>query len=404
MMLGMLLFAVLLGVVAGTITGVTPGLHINLVAVILLSSSPFLLQYFSPLVLAAFIIAMSITHTFTDFIASVYLGAPDDDTALSILPGHVLLLRGKGYEAVKLTVVGSFLCLIGTIALIPLLILIVPFIFDHLRPYIGYLLLVIVVFMISRERSLNGKFWALLVFLLSGILGLLVFSLPQVKDPLFPLLSGLFGISMLLMSLTQKVEIPRQYVTEDITLKKREMAKATATGIFSGSLLSIFPGLGPAQAAILASQFYRKVQSHIYLVVVGGINTVTMVMSFVTLYTIDKARNGSIAVVSELLGSFPSSYLILSIAVALIAAGLATFATIWLSKRCAIFINKINYRLLSIAIIFFISSLALFLGGALSLFILGISTAIGLIPALLNIGRNHSMGVLLLPVILYFLL
>src|SRR3989338_10498350 len=166
-MLAELLIAVFLGVIAGTVTGITPGLHINLVAVILLSSSAFLLRFFSPFFLAAFIIAMSITHTFTDFIASVYLGVPDDDTALSVLPGHVLLLQGKAYEAVKLTVVGSFLCLLGTIALVPFLIIAVPFIFDALRPYIGYLLLAIVIFMISREESLNGKFWALLVFLFS---------------------------------------------------------------------------------------------------------------------------------------------------------------------------------------------------------------------------------------------
>jgi len=194
-MLAELLLALLLGILAGVITGLTPGLHINLVAVILLSSSAFLLRFFSPLVLAGFIIAMSITHTFTDFIASIYLGAPDDDTALAVLPGHVLLLEGKGYEAVKLTVVGSLLCLLGTVALVPFLIVAVPFIFEALRPYIGYLLIGIASFMILHEKNLSGKFWALMVFLLSGVLGLLTFSLPQIKDPLFPLFSGLFGIS-----------------------------------------------------------------------------------------------------------------------------------------------------------------------------------------------------------------
>jgi len=100
-MIAELFLALLLGVLAGIITGITPGLHINLVAVVLLSSSAFLLRFFPPVVLAAFIIAMSITHTFTDFIASIYLGAPDDDTALSVLPGHVLLLQGKGRHALK---------------------------------------------------------------------------------------------------------------------------------------------------------------------------------------------------------------------------------------------------------------------------------------------------------------
>ena len=39
--------AVLIGIIFGIIAGITPGIHTNLVAVLLLSISPFLLQYFS---------------------------------------------------------------------------------------------------------------------------------------------------------------------------------------------------------------------------------------------------------------------------------------------------------------------------------------------------------------------
>ena len=86
--------AILLGCIAGVITGLTPGLHINLVALILFSISPFLLGYTNVIAVASFIIAMSITHTFADFISATYLGAPADDTALAVLPAHRLLLKG----------------------------------------------------------------------------------------------------------------------------------------------------------------------------------------------------------------------------------------------------------------------------------------------------------------------
>ena len=124
---------VFLGCILGVVTGLTPGLHINLVAVILFGVSPLLLGYTNAVVLASFIIAMSITHTFTDFISSVYLGAPSDDTALSVLPGHRMLLEGKGHEAVKLTVIGSLLALIFSILLVPLLVIAVPFIFENVK-------------------------------------------------------------------------------------------------------------------------------------------------------------------------------------------------------------------------------------------------------------------------------
>jgi len=152
--------AIFFGCLFGVITGLIPGLHINLVAIILFTISPFLLGYTNVIAVASFIIAMSITHTFTDFIASTYLGAPNDDTALAVLPAHRLLLKGMGHEAIRLTVIGSLLCLILTIAISPLLILVVPFIFSSLKEYIGWILLAVIVFMVFREKNMDKKFWA----------------------------------------------------------------------------------------------------------------------------------------------------------------------------------------------------------------------------------------------------
>ena len=50
---------------------------------------------------------MAITHTFIDFIPSIFLGAPDEDSVLSILPGHKLLLKGYAYTGIILTLYGS---------------------------------------------------------------------------------------------------------------------------------------------------------------------------------------------------------------------------------------------------------------------------------------------------------
>jgi putative membrane protein len=67
-------------------------------------------------------------------------------------------------------------------------------------------------------------------------------------------------------------------------------------------------------------------------------------------------------------------------------------------------IAKVNYRYLSIGIICLIVSLVFYFTSFLGLFILSISTSIGLIAPLRKVGRNNAMGCLLLPVILYFLL
>ena len=114
-----LLIAIILGIIVGIFTGLIPGIHINLVAISTLTIAPFLLNYIDPIIVATFIISMAITHSFLDFIPSIFLGAPEAETALSILPGHKLLLEGKAYEAIKLTVIGSLCGLIITISLVP---------------------------------------------------------------------------------------------------------------------------------------------------------------------------------------------------------------------------------------------------------------------------------------------
>ncbi len=395
-----ILVAIILGCVMGVITGLTPGLHINLVALILFSLSPVLLGYTNVVAVASFIIAMSITHTFTDFISATYLGAPADDTALAVLPAHRLLLDGRGHEAVKLTVIGSLLCLILTIALSPLLIFIVPIIFEYLKNYVGWILLAVIIFMILREEGIDKKFWALIVVALSGSFGLIVFNIPNLKDPLLPMLSGLFGVSVLLLSLSQRVTLPMQRATEMIKIKTKNMAKALGSGVFSGSLVSIFPGVGPAQAAVLAGQIVGKIDTFSYLILVGGINTVSMVLSLITLLTIQKARNGSIIVVQQLLQSISTGMLILFLAVALIAGGIATFLTLYVSKIFSRVMNKINYSLLSIAIIIFIALMVFYFSGIIGILILLVSVSIGLVPNIINVSRANAMACLIVPVIL----
>jgi len=388
----------------GVLTGLTPGLHINLVALILFSISPILLGYTNVIAVASFIIAMSITHTFTDFISATYLGAPADDTALAVLPAHRLLLEGMGHEAIKLTVIGSLLCLILTIILSPFLIFIVPLIFKYLKNYIGWLLLAVVIFMILREENLNKKFWAFVVVALSGILGLVVFNVPNLKDPLLPMLSGLFGVSILFLSLTQKTVLPIQRTTEMIKVKTKAVIKALGSGIFSGSLVSIFPGLGPAQAGVLSGQIAGKIDIFGYLIMVGGINTVSMVLSLITLFTIEKARNGSIIVVQQLLQSIDANMLILFLCVALIAGGTATFLTLYISKIFSSIMNRLNYSMVSILIIIFVAAMAMYFSGFIGLLILAIATSIGLIPNIVDVSRSNSMACLLIPIILMNLL
>jgi putative membrane protein len=399
-----ILIAILLGILAGIVTGLIPGIHINLVSLLIVSSSVYLLDIFSLTALGVFIIAMAITHTFLDVLPAIFLGAPDADTALGVLPGHKLLLKGMGYEAVKLTVIGSLFSLIITMLLFPLLIIVIPNIFEKIQPFIGYLLLIIVVYMILMEKNIDKKFWALLVFTLAGILGIIVLTMPTLNQPLFPMLSGLFGLSMLIISLSNKVEIPKQRITDTIKLPKLDNIKALLAGTFSGSFVSFFPGLGPAQAAVLGSQLTGSVGPYAFLILIGSINTVNMAVSLVSLYTINKARNGAVLAIRELLTSIDLSTLFLFLATILFVGGIAAFLALFLAKFFIKIVEKVNYQYLGTGVIILITILVFYFSSWPGLLILTVATAIGIIPNIVNVKRSHSMGCLMLPVILFFIL
>ena len=398
------LIAALLGITAGIFTGLIPGVHINLVSILLVSVSAYLLDFVSLPSLGVFIISMAIAHTFLNVLPAIFLGAPDADTALGVLPGHKLLLQGMGYEAVKLTVLGSLLSLIMAIILIPLFIVIVPKIYETLQPYIGFILLGVAIYMVLIEKGLDKKFWAFAVFLMAGILGIIDLTLPNLKQPLFPMLSGLFGISMLIVSLSNKVEIPKQRITDVIKIPKFENFRALVAGTFSGSFVSFFPGLGPAQAAILGSQIMGRLSTYSFLILIGAIDTVNMAVSLVSLYAIDKARNGAVLAIREILTTIDLNTLILFLSVILLVGGIATFLTLYLTKFFAKLIEKLNYQYMGLSVILLIIILVFYFSSWLGLLILLVSTAIGIIPNIVNVKRSHSMGCLMLPVILFFIL
>src|SRR3989344_4001595 len=245
-MIAEIMIATLLGILTGIFTGLIPGIHINLVSVLMLSFSAFLLSIASPLILAVYIIAMSITHSFLNVLPAVFLGAPESsDNILTVLPGHRMLLQGKAYEAILLTVIGSFLAIIIGIILTPLLLMFLPKMYNGLNNYIPYILLIVVFFLIFREKQ---KLVSLFIFLLAGVFGLIVLNL-NIKNPLFPLLSSLFGVAGLLVSLKDNIKIPPQII-DKIHIPKLDALKAVSSASIVGTFVSILPGLGPAEAAI----------------------------------------------------------------------------------------------------------------------------------------------------------
>jgi len=396
-----ILTAITIGILFGIFTGLTPGVHVNLVSLLLLSAAPFLLKFTNPIVLCCFIVAMAVTHTFLDTVPSIFLGAPDSDKVLNVLPGHKMLLEGRGFDAVKITIIGALFGLLFCILLTPIMIPASVFVDPLLKKYMGILLVALTLFMIFKDKN---RMLNLAIFLMSGVLGLLVLNMQNLKDPLFPLLSGLFGLSMLSTSIFEKVNIPPQVFDEKYEAGKKNTIIAVIAGTFAGILTGFFPGVSTSQGAALASQFTKKIGDLGFMAMVGAIGTVNFVFSLITLFAIMKARNGAVIVIQELLQDSGTSVLIVFLCAAAIAGGAATFLALKISRLFAKLISKVNYQLTAGIVMLFVTALVIYFSGLLGLLVLIVSTAVGIIPGLTGVARTHQMGCLILPVILFFVL
>ena len=383
---------IFLGILAGTFTGLIPGIHINLVSIILLSTTT--LTIINPLFLVIFIVAMAITHTFLDFIPSIYLGAPDEDTGLSVLPGHKFLLQGHAHEAVMLTLYGSITAMPIILIFTPIFIFLLPIVQQPLQNIMFLIIIFTSIFLILTERK--NKLIALIIFILAGFLGIITYNIP-INQPLFPLLTGLFGGSSLVTSIIKKQKIPKQTTQ---TTKKNFSLKIILASMLSAPLCSFLPSLGSAQAAVIGSSIVSTNKKS-FLTLLGAINTIVMALSFITLYVIGKTRTGAALAISQLITLTPT-YIYLIILTIIISAIISIPLTIFFSKFFAKHINKINYSILSYLILSFLIILILCFSSLFGTLIFLVSTALGLFCISLNIRRTHLMGALMIPTILFY--
>lgn len=397
-----LVLALLLGIVVGIIAGLLPGVHANLISVFLVSTSVLLIPYFPPIVLAVFIVAMATCQSFLDFIPSILLGAPDEDSCLSVLPGHQMLLEGRGYEAITCTSYGCLIAIPLLLLLIPLFLLFLKQIFSYLNFIMFIILITASSYLIIKERK--SKLMALLIFTLSGILGIVTLNL-HLNNSLLPMLSGLFGSSSLITSIMKKQKIPEQKISEkkEIKITKQEFSKVALSSLISTPLCSFLPALGSSQAAIIGSDMIEETKPREFLMLLGSVNIIVLALSFVTLFSINKSRTGSAAAISEILKTFNASSLIIILITILISSLISFFLTIYLARFFSEKIRKINYSKLSIIILIFLSLVVLFFSGFLGFLIYIVSTFTGLTAIYAEVRRTHLMGSMMLTAILFYL-
>ena len=410
-----LVIACLLGVGIGTITGMTPGIHVNTAGAILFAVSTILLSFVSPEFLCVLMVSMSIAHALLEFVPSMLLGVPEEGTALSVLPGHKMVLEGRSKEAIRIVSIGGFGAIIVTILLLPIFAIVLPPTYELLKPVTWILLLIASIYLIYKVTStLKGFLWSLLLFILSGILGWIIFQAPLSSGiSLMCVFSGLFGISTILFSLNDNSTIPHQNKFYELNLDSAKI-KSIITGGTTGAILGFLPGFGPAQGSVIAQSASGQSNNDDenttnFLLAISGLNTSDCLFSLIAIYLIGNPRSGIAVYMSYLISEFNLSHLIVFIFASLIAVSLSLALCLKLGDSFSKLMSGIDYRKLSIAVII-LQVILLYIFGLyyqaplpyLTLMLVT-STAMGLLPHYLDVGKSHLMGVLIIPAIIIYM-
>lgn len=420
----------ILGVATGLVTGLSPGLHVNNVAALVLSTRSAWVVGLGAILpearsgpatdalLACYLIATAASHAAFDFVPSVFFGAPSEDTALATLPGHRLLLEGEGARAVALASRGVLLgTAFAAFLLLPMRwVLAEPVgLADAFRPWTGPFLVVLLCSLVGSEarrpRRVRRCARAAWVQLLAAGLGVAV-----LRDPgplpsevvLFPLFSGLFGIPNLLVGVrTRPGAIPQQRISALPPLSRADL-RWSLRGTLAGASVSWLPGLSGGSAATLASLGRRSTSPAGFLVVLGAVSSSTTLLSVAVLFIIHRARSGAAAAVRDLVGepngwapatAIPPVLLALVVS-AVLACALAAPIAGGIGRVLAARWTSMDPRLLSAACLVALFLLIGAASGPVGVGVAALAALVGSVPIALRVRRVHLMASLLVPILL----
>jgi len=383
--------AVILGILLGILSGTIPGIHVNTFSSIILAFAPQLSEHFTMKELGIVIFVNAIVHTFLDILPSTFLGLPDEDTAIAVLPTHELVLDGKGFLAVTISAYSSLLSFLLSIPLFFAYLYFLPSV--DLRPYVAPILILVSIATIMSERgeifggSLSAwrkRAYAASIFLLSGVVGILF------RD-LMPMLTGFFSSPTLLSSMDEP-SIPDQ--VESVEFPKIE---DVIGGTLSGAFVSIFPGISSGIATLIASKNLRD--SKRIVSAVSSANTSNALLCFAVFLSSGRVRSGAVDAFRRLSVCDPVSLIIIGTFSALAA----TLITISMGKFVGRALPKISPSKLSYSVFVFLVALIVALNGFHGLLVFSIATLIGILTLKLGVRRINCMGCIVIPTTMLYL-
>jgi len=389
-----ILIILFFGIVIGLLIGLVPGIHPN---TIVLFVPIFLTMNINPVFIMVFIISMAVSNIIADFIPSLLFGAAENEYTLAIHPAQKMLMCGKGFDAIRLSITGALGSLMLIVFLMPLLVFAAPGLYEFVSPFIHYILISIVFLMLYNERN---KILSFACFAAAGFVGLLAFRLPIDNIlVLFPVFVGLFCIPPIVLKMKNNVSIPEQKINRNDNTPFLLKVKAIILGTFGGLSSGFLPGVGTNEIASLAT---LNKDNRSFLIIIGSIAMTNIVLSFFTIFLINKARSGVAVAVSSYM-KIGFNEMILMIPIAFISVAISALFVLFISKVILKKITEINLVFMNKIVLIVLIVIIYIFTGFYGIFLAGICTVLGVIVMLNNVKRGLLMGVLILPTIIFFI-
>ncbi|MFB6281795.1 MAG: tripartite tricarboxylate transporter permease [Haloferacaceae archaeon] len=386
-----------LGVALGTATGLTPGLHANAVALLLAAAAPQLPG--TGLGVGAAVLATGVVHTFLDAVPALALGVPDAAMAASALPGHRLVLAGRGEEAVRLSACGSAACVLAAVPLAVPLTRAARRLLPVLEGALPVVLGAVACYLVATEPSVRAAVGGAAAFAASAGLGATVLGrgvggpLP-VGSVLAPLFAGLFGAPVLLASLRGEGGVPPQ-ADAAIRMGRGAVGLTAGAGAVAGAAVAYVPGVSAGVAATVALPAAPgRHPARGYVVASSAANTATAVFALFALAGLDAARTG--VTVALVAADAPVVLPALVPAVALSAAAGAALV-LAVGGRYLRAARRVDHARLAVGVLGLLAGLSYLFGGPTGVGVYLAAAVVGLGPAAVGCRRVHLMGSLIGP-------
>ncbi len=385
------------GVALGTISGLVPGLHANNMALLLAGVAPAVPG--PPLYVGMAMLAAGVTHTFLEIVPTLALGVPDPAMAVAALPGHRLVLEGRGREALRLSVLGSTTAVLLAVPLSIPITRAMTVLWPTVRANLALILGAVAVGLVLTERGVGSKFVGAVSFGLSALLGVATLDLSPsaplaAGGMLAPLFAGLFGAPVLIDAIGGEGIPPQD--DPKVAASKSSILGLSGLGTLSGAVVGYVPAVSSAVAATFALLAVPgRYGARGFIVTTSGVNTANTIFALFALLALGSPRTGVLVAVEAASVPHSLSHLLVGVAFGAIAGAVGVLV---IGDRYLSVVGGLDPTRLSVGLLCALAALSYLFAGGVGVGAYLAATLVGLVPARFGAKRANLMGVLIGPI------